>query len=154
SKATVINELNALGTNLLTVANGQDFQGNTTELGESAPGMIARLPGVTAVQDIGGVTGVSAFKSPYIPPIETNALGVDAATLNLPKAVGTSIAQGSYLNAATAREPVAVLGAVTAQLLGIDRIRPGERIWVGAGGTDGQWFSVTGILSRAVYDSG
>jgi putative ABC transport system permease protein len=154
SKATVINELNALGTNLLTVANGQDFQGNTTELGESAPGMIARLPGVTAVQDIGGVTGVSAFKSPYIPPIETNALSVDAATLNLPEAVGTSVAQGSYLNAATAREPVAVLGAVTAQLLGIDRIRSGERIWVGAGGTDGQWFSVTGILGKAVYDSG
>ena len=39
---------------------------------------------------------------------------------------GTSLAQGRYLNAATAREPVAVLGAATAQLLGIDRIRPGH----------------------------
>ena len=154
SKATVINELNALGTNLLTVANGQDFQGNTVELPAAAPAMIARLPGVTTVQDIGAVTGVSVYKSPYIPPIETNALGVDAATLDLPKAVGTSVAQGRYLNAATAREPVAVLGAVTAQLLGIDRVRPGMRIWVGAGGTDGQWFYVAGILNKAVYDSG
>jgi putative ABC transport system permease protein len=40
----------------------------------------------------------------------------------------------SYLNAATAREPVAVLGYEAAQLLGIDRIWPGMRIWVG-----GQW---------------
>jgi putative ABC transport system permease protein len=56
------------------------------------------------------------------------------------------VAQGRFLNAATAREPVAVLGATTAQLLGIDRIVPGERIWIGTGGPDGQWFYVTGIL--------
>jgi putative ABC transport system permease protein len=40
---------------------------------------------------------------------------------------------------------VAVLGAAAAQRLGIDRIYPGERIWVG-----GQWFTVTGILNPAV----
>jgi hypothetical protein len=48
--------------------------------------------------------------------------------LGLPRTVGTSIAQGRYLNAATAREPAVVLGAAAAQLLGIDRIWPGERI--------------------------
>ena len=94
--------------------------------------MIARLPGVTAVQDTGTVGGVSVYKSPLIPPIETNALSVDAATLGLPAVAGTSLAQGRFLNAATAREPVAVLGAATAQLLGIDRILPGMRIWVAA----------------------
>jgi putative ABC transport system permease protein len=108
--------------------------------------MIGRLRGVTAVQDTGTVSGVSAYKSPLIPSIETNALSVDAATLNLPAVVGTSLAQGEFLNAATAREPVAVLGAATAQLLGIDRIRPGLRIWVG-----GQWFYVTGILNPDIY---
>jgi putative ABC transport system permease protein len=65
--------------------------------------------------------------------------------LGLPAVSGTSLAQGRFLNAATAREPAAVLGAVTAQLLGIDRIRPGMRIWAG-----GQWFYVTGILNPAV----
>jgi len=114
--------------------------------------MIARLPGVTAVQDIGTVSGVDAYKSPYIPPVETNALSVTAATLDLPTVAGTSVAQGSYLNAATAREPVAVLGAVTARLLGIDRIRPGLRIWiVGPDGTGGQWFYVSGILGTDTY---
>jgi putative ABC transport system permease protein len=146
SKATLLAEIAGLGTNLLTVTNGQTFTGTTAELPEGAPGMIDRLPGVTAVQDIGTVSGVSAYKSPLIPPVETNALTVAASSLGLPAVAGTSVAQGRFLNAATAREPVAVLGATTAQLLGIDRIRPGMRIWAGD-----QWFYVTGILSRAIY---
>jgi putative ABC transport system permease protein len=146
SQAALLAEIQALGTNLLTVTNGQTFSGTVAELPVAAPGMIARLPGVASVQDIGEVSGVSAYKSPLIPAIETNALSVDAATLSLPAVAGTSLAQGRFLNAATAREPVAVLGATTAQLLGIDRIRPGMRIWVG-----GQWFYLTGILNPDRY---
>jgi putative ABC transport system permease protein len=150
SRATIVAEIQALGTNLLTVTNGQDLAGNTIELPVAAPGMIARLPGVTNVQDVGVVSGMNAYRSPLIPPVETNALTVDAASLGLPAAAGTSIAQGTYLNAATAREPVAVVGAQAAELLGVDRVRPGERIWL-CGSTscpaDGQWFYVTGILN-------
>src|SRR5215471_15708221 len=139
-------EIAALGTNLLTVTNGQTLGGATAKLPKAAPGMIARLPGVTSVQDTGTVSGVDVYKSPYIPTGESNALSVDAATLGLPAAAGTSLAQGSYLNAATEREPVAVLGAAAARRLGIDRIRPGMRIWAG-----GQWFYVTGILNPDTY---
>jgi putative ABC transport system permease protein len=144
AKAALLAEIARLGTNLLTVTNGQTFSGGTAELPVTAPGMIARLPGVTAVQATGTVGGVSVYKSPYIPAINTNAVIIDAATLGLPAVAGTSLAQGRFLNAATAREPVAVLGAATARLLGIDRIRPGMRIWAG-----GQWFYVTGILKQA-----
>jgi putative ABC transport system permease protein len=144
SQAGLLAEISRLGTNLLTVANGQTFTGATAELPVAAPGMIARLPGVTAVQETGTVSGVNAYRSPYIPSIHTNALSVDASTLGLPGVVGTSLAQGRYLNAATAREPAAVLGAAAAQRLGIDRIWPGERIWAG-----GMWFYVTGILRPA-----
>lgn len=144
SQAGLLAEINALGTNLLTVTNGQDFSGGTAELPLAAPAMTARLPGVTAVQDTGTITA-SAYRSPLIPTIDTNALTVDAASLRLPAAVGTTVAQGSYLNAATAKEPVAVLGAAAAQRLGIDRIWPGERIWVG-----GKWFYLAGILKPAV----
>jgi len=97
------------------------------------------------VEDTGTVSGVNVYKSPLIPPVETNALSVDAATLGLPAVAGTSLAQGRFLNAATAREPIAVLGAAAAQRLGIDRIRPGMRIWAAR-----QWFYVTGILNHAV----
>jgi putative ABC transport system permease protein len=145
SSAALLAEIQALGTNLLTVTNGQSLAGATAELPDAAPGMIARLPGVLGVQDIGSAGGVDVYKSPLIPSIETSGLSVDAATLGLPAVAGTSLAQGRFLNAATAREPVAVLGAVTAQLLGIDRIQPGMRIWAG-----GQWFYVTGILNHAV----
>ena len=145
-------EIARLGTNLLTVANGQTFSGAPAELPAGAPGMIARLPGVTRVQDTGTVNGVNAYKSPLIPSIETNALSVDAATLNLPAVAGTSIAQGRFLNAATEREPAAVLGATTAQLMGIDRVRPGMRIWVGGtAGTAGTWLYVIGILNPDTY---
>ena len=146
SSAALLAEIQQLGTNLLTVTNGQTFTGQNAELPATAPGMIARLPGVTSVQDTGTVSGVDVYKSPYIPAGETNALSVDAATLNLPAAAGTSLAQGRYLNAATEREPVAVLGAAAAQRLGIDRIRPGTRIWA-----SGQWLYVTGILNPAAY---
>ena len=55
SQAALLAEIQALGTNLLTVVNGQSPAGGTAELPASAPGMIARLPGVTAVQDTGAV---------------------------------------------------------------------------------------------------
>ena len=150
SQAALLAEIARLGTNLLTVTDGQTFSGQAAELSEAAPGMIARLPGVTGVQETGTAGGVSVYRSPLIPAVETNALSVDAATLNLPAVAGASVAQGSYLNAATAKEPVAVLGAVTARLLGIDRIRPGLRIWVVSQGAS-QWFYVTGILTTATY---
>jgi putative ABC transport system permease protein len=151
AKQGLLAEIARLGTNLLTVTNGQAFSGTTAELPVTAPGMIDRLPGVTDVQDTGTVNGVNAYKSPLIPAIETNAISVDAVTPGLPDAAGTGIAAGRFLNAATAREPVVVLGAEAAQLLGIDRVQPGMRIWIGPGGPSGQWFYVTGILSPGSY---
>ena len=145
SQAGLLAEINRLGTNLLTVQNGQSLFGQTAELPKAAPGMIGRIGPVIAVEDTGMVSSANAYRSPLIPAIDTNALSVDAASLGLLPAVATTVAQGRYLNAASATEPVAVLGAVAAQRLGIDRAFSGERIWVG-----GQWFYVAGILKPAV----
>jgi putative ABC transport system permease protein len=138
-------EIAALGTNLLTVQNaGQSLTGQPAELPLAAPAMISRLPGVYAVQTTGATTA-SAYRSPLIPVVNTNALTVDAATLDLTAAAETSLAQGRFLNTATQNEPVCVLGAAAAQLLGIDHIFPGERIWAGT-----TWLYVTGILEQDV----
>ena len=145
SQAGLINEISKLGTNLLTVANGQTLSGATAELPVAAPGMISRIEAVTAVDDTGSLSNTDAYRSPLIPSINTNALSVQVTSLGLPRTVGTSVAGGRFLNAATAREPVAVLGAAAAARMGIDRIYPGERIWVG-----GQWFYLVGILNPAV----
>jgi putative ABC transport system permease protein len=137
-------EIAALGTNLLTVQAGQSFSGGNAELPTAAPGMIARLPGVYEVQTT-AQTNASVYRSPVIPSVNTNALTVDASTLHLPAASGTSLAQGEYLNAATQSEPDCVLGAAAAQLLGIDKIFPGERVWTG-----NTWLYVVGILKPDV----
>jgi putative ABC transport system permease protein len=144
SSAGLRNEIGRLGTNLLTVANGQSITGGTAELPKTAPAMIARIGPVTQVQTTGNLNNVDVYRSPLIPTIDTNALSVQATTLDLLHTLGTTVAQGRYLNAATATEPVAVLGAAAAQRLGIDRVYQGERIWL-----DNQWFYVTGILDPA-----
>jgi putative ABC transport system permease protein len=144
SQAGLLAEIDRLGTNLLTVTNGQTFLGDTAKLPTRAAAMIARIGPVTEVEETGTVDA-SVYRSPLIPSVNTNAITVQAASLGLPAAVGTNIAQGRYLNAATARYPVAVLGADAAARLGIGRVHPGERVWLG-----GRWFYVVGILAPAV----
>jgi putative ABC transport system permease protein len=143
SQAGLLAEIDRLGTNLLTVTTGQSFFGDVAELPLAAPAMIARIGPVLEVSETGS-TSAAVYRSPLIPSVNTNALSVQAASLRLLPTVGATVATGRYLNAATAREPIAVLGAVAAQRLGIDRIFPGERIWLG-----GQWFYVAGILTPA-----
>ena len=53
--------------------------------------------------------------------------------------LGARCARGRFLNAATARYPAVVLGAVAAERA--RRRRPGARVWLG-----GRWFTVVGIL--------
>jgi len=148
SQAGLLAEINQLGTNLLTVSNGQALTGGTAELPTTAPGMIDRISGVEQVQSTGTVNSANAYRTPYIPSVDTRGLTVQATSLDLLPVLATTVAQGHYLNAATAQEPVAVLGAAAAQLLGIDRIYPGERIWVG-----GEWFYLAGVLNPAVLAS-
>jgi putative ABC transport system permease protein len=144
SQAGLLAEINQLGTNLLEVTTGQNFSSQSVPLPPTAPGMIGRIGPVYDVAYTGTLANADAYRSPLIPAVETNSLSVAASNLNLPGAVGTTVAQGRFLNAATATEPVCVLGAAAAQRLGIDRVSPGERIWVG-----GMWFYVAGILNPA-----
>jgi putative ABC transport system permease protein len=106
--------------------------------------MIGRIDAVTEVQETGLIPG-DVYRSPLIPTIDSNALSIEAASLDLLPTVSTRVAEGSYLNAATAQEPVCVLGAAAAQRLGVDRVFAGERIWF-----DNQWFYVVGVLKPAV----
>ena len=149
SQEGLLAEIDRLGTNLLVVTNGQNLTGGTAELPLAAPGMIGRIEPVYQVDYTGAMSKVNAYRTPLIPAIDTNGLSVQAASLGLLQTVSTSVAQGRYLDAATAGEPVVVLGPAAAQLLGIDRIWPGERIWL-----RGQWFYVRGILNHATLAPG
>jgi putative ABC transport system permease protein len=147
SQAGLLAEIDRLGTNLLTVANGDSLIGEKAELPVSAPAMIGRIPEVERVAATAGLSA-AVYRSPLIPSIQTSGLQVQAASVDLLPAVGTSVAQGRYLNAATAREPVAVLGFQAARRLGIDHVFRGQRVWLG-----GTWFYVAGILRPALLAS-
>lgn len=144
SQAGLLSEIDRLGTNLLTVTKGTDIFGDEATLPADAPAMISRIDQVTSTESTGRLDGTTAFRNPFIPEINTNALSVQATSLGLPATVGTSVAHGRFLDEATAAKPVAVLGASAAERLGIERIWPGQRIWVGD-----RWFYLAGILHPA-----
>jgi putative ABC transport system permease protein len=72
SQAGLLAEIDRLGTNLLTVTNGETFAGETAELPLAAPGMISRIGPVTEVEETGS-TDASVYRSPLIPSINTNS---------------------------------------------------------------------------------
>lgn len=148
SQAGLLKEIDRLGTNLLIVENGHSFTGEAAQLPLSAPAMIARIGPVGSVAETGRIKA-NAYRSPLMPSIDTNALSVQAASLNLPKALGVKVIDGAYLNASTAEEPVAVLGNAAAKRLGIDRVFEGERLWVG-----GRWLYLAGVLGKAPLAQG
>jgi putative ABC transport system permease protein len=139
SKADLLAQLDRLGTNLLTVAPGQTFGGDTATLPIQSVGMIRRIGPVQQAAAVAAVANTAIYRNDHIPTEETGGLSVAAADLKLPQTVGATLAKGRWLNAATARYPATVLGAATAAQLGIDQI--GSQVWLG-----GRWFTVVGIL--------
>jgi putative ABC transport system permease protein len=144
SQAGLLAEIDRLGTNLLTVETGQSLSGGPAELPSEAPPRITLLDNVQSVADSAKVEGATVYRSPLIPAANSGGIQVRATSLNLPSVLGTGIARGAWLNAGTARVPVAVLGSAAAQRLGIERVYPDQRIWLG-----GQWFNVAGVLETS-----
>jgi putative ABC transport system permease protein len=142
SQAGLIAEINRLGTNLLMVEAGQTLTGGPAQLPREASARLTLLDNVDLVVDTALMEDRYVYRSPMIPVAETGGLQVQATGLNLLSLLGTGLARGDWLNQGTARGPVAVLGAAAAQQLGIDRVYPDQRMWLG-----GQWFNVAGILN-------
>jgi putative ABC transport system permease protein len=142
SQAGLIAEINRLGTNMLTIEAGQSLTGGPAKLPREAPARITLLGNVQQVAHTALIEEKKVYRSSMIPVAETGGLQVRATSLNLLSVLDTGIARGDWLNEGTARVPVAVLGSVAAHQLGIDRINPAQRIWLG-----GQWFNLAGILN-------
>jgi putative ABC transport system permease protein len=140
SRAQLVAEIDALGTNLLTVTPGTSFSGGTVTLPATAPGMIARIGPVISAAAIGDVSA-QVYRSDRIPAANTEAITVYAADTDLSRAVQAQLADGRFLTDATARYPAVVLGASAAAALGIDRANGSVQVWLG-----NHWFSVVGIL--------
>jgi putative ABC transport system permease protein len=140
SRAALLSELGAEG-NLLTVSAGQDFTGSPAALPVTATGMIRRIPPVQSVCAVGYLPGVTVRRTAAVPAIDSGGISVLATQTSLLRTLGGIVARGAFLNAATARYPAVVLGAVAAQTLGITRVPPGTQVYLA-----GQYFTVVGIL--------
>jgi putative ABC transport system permease protein len=144
SKANLLAQLGAEG-NLVTVTAGQSFDGSPAPLPLTAEPMIARIPPVESVTAIGYVPGATVRRTAAIPAIDSGGISVYAAQPGLLGTLGAGneqgVAEGTFLNAATARYPAVVLGAVAAQTLGIDQVGPATQVYLA-----GQYFTVIGIL--------
>ena len=141
SKANLLSQLGAEA-NLLTVSAGSGVDGSPAPLPLTAEPMIAAIPPVEAVTAVGYVPGATVRRTSAVPAIDTGGISVLAAQPGLLTTLGGTISHGAFLNAATARYPSVVLGAVAAKTLGIDRVTPGTQVYL-----DGQYFTVIGILS-------
>ncbi|MFC7533778.1 ABC transporter permease [Actinoplanes sp. GCM10030250] len=141
SGAELDRTLSALGTNLLTVGPGQTLLGEEAELPLEAESMIERVDGVQAVTAIGRVSDTSVYRSEHIPEAKTGGIVAYAARGDLLDTVGATLRSGTWINAATERFPSVVLGAATAERLGIGSAGPDTQVVIG-----GVRFTVVGIL--------
>jgi len=139
SRARLLGQLDALGTNLLRVTPGQSFLGEDAELPEAAAARLGRVAGVSAVAAVVD-TEASVRRTHLVPEAETGGIAVRGAEPGLAATVGARVARGRFLDPPSARLPTVVLGAVAARRLGVRRA--GARVWIG-----GRWWAVVGILA-------
>jgi len=142
SQAELLAQIDRLGTDLLTVVNGQSIQGQEAQLPTRTPGMLGRIDGVRQVAPTAQLTGVNVYRTDKIPPAQTGALAVRACDPSLLGALDGRLRHGAFLNPATASYPATVLGWQAATTLGIATLDQPTRVWL-----EGRWFAVVGILA-------
>jgi putative ABC transport system permease protein len=148
SQANLLATIDKLGTNLLTVTPGQNFEGNNEVLPDSSVPMIEHMQNVDSDAAVYQVSSASVLRSPLVPAQQTGGIGVDAASDTLPEVVGTSMASGQFLGSVADRYPEAVLGAQAASILEINQVGGHLEVYLGK-----TWFTVIGILKPALLDS-
>jgi putative ABC transport system permease protein len=147
AQANLLAEIDALGTNLLTVSPGQTFGGQNAALPASAPAMIRHMRHVESDVAVYQVASASVYRTPFVPALQTGGVGVQAAGVDLPQILQTGVAAGRFLGAIAQRYPEAVLGSEAASTLQITHV--GGHLLVSLGHT---WFSVIGILRPVLVD--
>ncbi len=143
SRADLIAQLDALGTNLLRVSAGTSFFGEASTLPEEASAMIERIG---PVQGASGVTGVQATvrRNELVSELETGGIAVYAADPDLLTTLQVEPAAGRGLTAGDSALTGVVLGARAAARLGIDSLDGTPTVLVA-----GRPFAVVGVLKPA-----
>jgi putative ABC transport system permease protein len=142
SRAQLNRLLDSLGTNLLTVAPGLTLFGEEATLPDESVAMIGRIGSVESVTPIGLLTDAKVYRTDRVPAVQSGGIGTYGVRSDLLDTVRGSVRSGVWLNEAIARYPAVVLGAATAERLGIGALHRDMQIWLG-----GRWFALIGILN-------
>jgi putative ABC transport system permease protein len=144
SRAGLVAELDALGTNLLTVMPGQTFSGEAAVLPVAAGRAVRNLDSVRSSAAVTSISSAGVRRTPFIEAQETGGIAVDAADPDLLRTLDGQMVAGRFLDAVDERLPLVVLGAVAARRLGVDRLTlNGRAVQVYLGST---WFTVAGVI--------
>jgi putative ABC transport system permease protein len=143
SQAELLDQIQRLGTNLLTVQNGRSFGGGEAELPLTTAATVGVVPGVHRVTATQQLVDVNVYRSDLVPAFRTGGLGVRACDTALLETLGGRLLRGVWFGPVTARHPTTVLGYGVALALGIDSLEQPVQIWMG-----GRWFHVIGILDQ------
>ncbi len=139
SQSHLLAQIDELGTNLLSVANGQDRDGNDAELPVTATPMIRQMSDVLNVAPTAKVIGANVYRNDHTPVGQTGGRTVQACDPSLLVTLNATLLAGRFLDESAS--PVTVLGYATATDLGINDVSGNDRVWLG-----GHWFTVVGIL--------
>ncbi|WP_103564710.1 ABC transporter permease [Actinomadura rubteroloni] len=139
SREQLLDQIDRLGTNMLTVEPGQTMFGDSAKLPLKSVEMTRRIGPVLTVSATGNLEA-TVRRSPLIDAESTGGLGVRATSPELLRTLDGSVRSGTWLNTATARYPAVVLGAEAVKRLGVDSV--GAQVWIG-----GRWFTVVGVLN-------
>jgi putative ABC transport system permease protein len=147
SQASLLAEIDALGTNLLTVTPGQTFTGQDEVLPSASVAMIRRMPQVEGAAAVYQVPNIGVYRTPLVPAAEGGGIALDAANEDLPAVLQTGMSSGRFLGAVAQRFPEAVLGAAAAETMHLTHADGDLLVYIG-----GSWFTVTGVLEHVELD--
>lgn len=139
SQAHLNEELDQLGTNLLTVTAGTSILGEKGMMSSESVPKVQRIEAVESASSIATLP-VPVYRSEFSDPDATGGITVMVADQNLLEVVSGEVASGVWLNPVTATYPAVVLGSKAAERLGT--ATPGARVFLG-----GSYFTVVGILA-------
>lgn len=130
SKSALLDEISALGTNLLTVEAGGGIGAGDGELPETALASAARIPTVTSASAVWNVDA-DVYQNEFIPEGETGAINVVAADVDLVHTLRGEVADGRFFDENTAQYPTAVVGSVAAERYGIRDLDTPTYVFIG-----------------------
>ena len=141
-KADLIATLESLGTNLIKASPTSGFFGTQDDLPEGVLGMVERIGPVEEVTST-TQTDLLVRRSDFISELEGGGISVIVTNPELLDVVGGSLVDGRFIESGLGGLPVATLGSVTANRLGINNLDTPTKILI-----NNEWFGVIGILEK------